>query len=322
MNELLYLSRRDVQRVGLPMAQIVERVEAVLVEKGSGRTEMPPKPGIHTRPDAFIHAMPAYVPAMDAAGLKWVSGYPGNQARGLPYITGLMILNDPETGLPRCVLDATWITAQRTAAASAVAAKYLCNRNARRLALLACGVQGRAHLEALRVVLPELAEVRAYDIAGEVAEACCAEARAARLDAKLASDVRSAVEDAEVIVTSGPILKQPTPALRAEWIRPGAFVAPVDFDSYLQPAVFRRADRLLTDDVDQFHYYQQAGYFRQTPEPEGDLGQLVTGALPGRQTAEEITIAVNLGLALEDIAVGIEVYRQARQMQLGTVLPF
>ena len=75
---------------------------------------MPPKPGIHTMPDAFIHAMPAYIPSMRSAGIKWVSGYPENFKRGLPYITGLLILNDVETGIPYAVMDCTWITAMRT----------------------------------------------------------------------------------------------------------------------------------------------------------------------------------------------------------------
>ena len=94
-------------------------------EKGEGRVEMPPKIGIHTMPDAFIHAMPASIPAQKAAGMKWVGGYPDNSKRGLPYITGLLILNDPETGVPVALMDCTWITAQRTGAATAVAAKYL-----------------------------------------------------------------------------------------------------------------------------------------------------------------------------------------------------
>jgi ornithine cyclodeaminase/alanine dehydrogenase len=318
--ELLYLSRADVEQVNLPMDLIIDRVEQVFVEKGSGRTEMPPKPGIHTRPDAFIHAMPAYVPAMEAAGMKWVSGYPENQAAGLPYISGLMILNDPRTGLPLCVMDCTWVTAQRTAAASAVAAKHLCRLDARSLAILGCGVQGRSHLEALRVVLPQLNRVRAYDIVEQVATDYCDLARSAGFDAEVMVDVRSAVEDADAIVTSGPILKNPEPQLAAGWIKRGAFISAVDFDSYLQPELFEAADRLFTDDIDQFHYYKDAGYFQKTPEPHGDLGQIATGAATGRKGDDEITIAVNLGIALEDMAVGIEIYRRAVQREIGTRL--
>ena len=81
------------------MAETIPIVEDAIREHGLGETENPPKPGIHPR-KAFIHAMPAYIPSQEAAGMKWISGYPGNQAKGLPYITGLMILNDPETGIP------------------------------------------------------------------------------------------------------------------------------------------------------------------------------------------------------------------------------
>lgn len=121
--ELLYLSQADVEAVGLTMAEVIEALEEMFHEKGQGRVEMPPKPGIHTRPDAFIHAMPAYIPALESAGMKWVSGYPENYRYDLPYITGLLILNDPETGLPISVMDCVWITAKRTGAATAVAAK-------------------------------------------------------------------------------------------------------------------------------------------------------------------------------------------------------
>ncbi len=126
MSQILYLSQTDVAAVGLTMAEIIDALEAAFREKGEGRVEMPPKPGIHPgEGDNFIHAMPAYIPAMKSAGVKWVSGFPENASRGLPYITGLLILNDVETGLPLAVMDCVWITAMRTGAATAVAARYL-----------------------------------------------------------------------------------------------------------------------------------------------------------------------------------------------------
>ncbi len=121
-HKILYLSRADVEAAGVTMREVIDALAVAFGEHGRGRTEMPPKPGIHTMPDAFIHAMPAFIPAMHAAGLKWVGGYPTNQAKGLPYITGLLILNDDETGFPLAVMDCTWITAMRTGAASAARA--------------------------------------------------------------------------------------------------------------------------------------------------------------------------------------------------------
>ncbi|MFX1271571.1 MAG: ornithine cyclodeaminase family protein, partial [Promethearchaeota archaeon] len=124
-NRLLYLSQADVIATGLTMSEIVDGLEVAFREKGKGRVEMPPKPGIHPGDgDNFIHAMPAYIPALKSAGMKWVSGFPENEKRGLPYISGLLILNDSETGLPISVMDCIWITAMRTGAATAVSAKY------------------------------------------------------------------------------------------------------------------------------------------------------------------------------------------------------
>ena len=101
--KLLYLSQADVSSIGLTMEEIISALEFMFREKAEGRVEMPPKIGIHTMPDAFIHAMPAAISAQKAAGMKWVGGYPANSRRGLPYITGLLILNDYETGIPaRC----------------------------------------------------------------------------------------------------------------------------------------------------------------------------------------------------------------------------
>ena len=151
-HEVLYLSQEDVKAAGLTMAKIIEAVEKGFVEMGSGRVEMPPKPGIHPGEggDNFIHAMPAYIPAMNSAGVKWVSGYPVNPKKGLPYIMGLLIFNDPETGMAKAVMDCVWITAMRTGAASAVSAKYLARPESSTIGILACGVQGHTNLEAMR----------------------------------------------------------------------------------------------------------------------------------------------------------------------------
>jgi ornithine cyclodeaminase/alanine dehydrogenase len=151
-NLILYLSQVDVTKVNLDMATVIKLLEIAFREKGAGKVEMPPKPGIHTMPDAFIHAMPAFIPALHSAGIKWVSGYPENQKRDLPYITGLLILNDVETGIPYSVMDCTWITAYRTGAASALAARYLARPESKTVGILACGVQGRTNLEALTVL--------------------------------------------------------------------------------------------------------------------------------------------------------------------------
>ena len=312
---MLYLSRADVEKINLPMSEIILALEFMFVEKGAGRVEMPPKPGIHPMPDAFIHAMPAYIPALKAAGIKWVSGFPQNMAKGLPYISGLLVLNDTETGVPMAVMDCTWITAMRTGAATAVAAKYLAKKDASSVAILACGIQGHSNLQALLECFP-IREVRAFDVNPDAAERFAD----AYENVSLVSSPQDAVAGADIVVTSGPILKTPSPVVEFGWLQPGCFLSPVDFDSYLQPDVFARAHKLATDDHAQMKFYRQSGYFQSTPEPYADLGELASGKTPGRESDDEINVAVNLGLGLEDMATAIRIYERALKLGVGTEL--
>lgn len=321
MSSMLYLSRADVEAVGLDMRSAIDLLDAAFREKAAGRVEMPPKPGIHPRPDAFIHAMPAHIPALRAAGIKWVSGFPQNVARGIPYISGLLILNDDETGHPTCVMDCTWVTGCRTGAATALSARHLARPESEVVGILGCGVQGRTNLEALAALFP-VKHVVAYDTTRPTAERY-AEEMAARLgvEVKVADRPRDAVRDADLVVTAGPILKDPTPTIDKGWLKPGAFASAVDFDSYWHPAAVAQCDHLSTDDHAQFAYYRSAGYFQRTPDPHSDLGELVAGTKAGRGSAAERTMAMNLGLALEDMAVAPEIVRRARARGLGIELP-
>jgi ornithine cyclodeaminase/alanine dehydrogenase len=317
---LLYLSRADVEKVDLDMATIIQLLEAAFKEKGAGKVEMPPKPGIHTMPDAFIHAMPAWIPSLRSAGIKWVSGYPENFKRGLPYITGLLVLNDVETGIPYAVMDCSWITAMRTGAASALSAKYLARPESKVAGILACGVQGRTNLEALKVLFP-IQRAYAYDILPDVQERYVAD-----MSKKLGIEVigvkepKEAAVNSDLVVTSGPILKHPTPTIQAGWVKPGAYASAVDFDSYFSGAAMAEMDLVSTDDHAQFQYYKSVGYFQTTPEPYADLGELAAGLKPGRQFAGQRTLAINLGLAMDDMAVAPEIYRRAKQMGIGVWL--
>ncbi len=319
--QILYLSRADVETVNLPMREIIDLLETAFLEKGSGGVEMPPKPGVHTMQDAFIHAMPAYIPSMRSAGIKWVSGYPENFKRGLPYISGLMILNDVETGFPYAVMDCAWITAMRTGAASALAAKYLAGPESETVGILACGVQGRANLEALACLFP-IKQVFAYDVLPDVQEKFIAE-MTNRFGFEIlgVNEPKQAVVESDLVVTSGPILKHPTPVIQKDWLRPGAYGSAVDFDSYWTGESLAQMDRISTDDHAQFQYYKSVGYFQQTPDPYADLGELVAGLKPGRVHDKERTLAINLGLAMDDMAVAPTIYQHAKEKGLGVWLP-
>ena len=320
-DKLLYLSQADVLSVGLNMADIIDALEQMFREKGEGRVEMPPKPGIHTMPDAFIHAMPAYIPALKSAGMKWVSGYPENHQRGLPYITGLLILNDPETGIPLAVMDCVWITAKRTGAATAVAAKYLARPDSEVVGILGCGVQGRSNLEALDVLFP-LKRVFAYDVDSDVQQRYVDEmSEQFGLDVVPVQEPKRAVTGCDIVVTAGPILHMPHATIQPGWFEAGAFASLVDFDSYWHPDAMRQVSKFCTDDVPQLEHYQEVGYFQDIPPIHADLGELVTGRKPGRETDEERTMTCNLGLALDDMATAPLIYRRALEQDIGSWLP-
>jgi ornithine cyclodeaminase/alanine dehydrogenase len=324
---ILYLSRADVEAAGVTMSAIIERLETAFLEKGHGRTEIPPKPGIHPGPadaDNFIHAMPALIDTLGAAGVKWVSGFPGNPARGLPYITGLLILNDAATGIPKAVMDATWITAMRTGAATAVAAKRLARPGAATLGILGCGVQARTNLEALACVLRDLKTVRAYDIHPERAKAYSEEnsKKYARLEFTAVTSPKEAVEGCDVVVTAGPIKKHPEPAIVPEWFGEGALGVPLDYDSYWTPEAMAKADRFYTDDTAQILATRAGGhYFQRIPEVYADLGEVIAGRKEPRKNARERLLCMNLGLALEDMATAPLILERAEVLGLGTRLP-
>jgi ornithine cyclodeaminase/alanine dehydrogenase-like protein (mu-crystallin family) len=318
---LRYLSRRDVESLAIPMQEIIGAVELAFREKGEGTAEMPPKPGVHPKPDAFIHAMPAYLGGLGSAGLKWVAGFPENPAKGMPYISGLFVLNDADNGLPLSVMDCTWMTGARTGAASAVAAKQLARPDSRTIGIVACGLQGRTNLEAMACTFP-LERAFAFDIHPEAAVEFSRE-----MEEKLGFEVRpvrelrEAVVDMDLVVTSGPILKDPVPTIPAGWLSPGSFACPLDFDSYWTGEALREVDKLATDDLDQFAYYRTVGYFSDTPDPYADLGDISAGRARGREASEERCMSLNLGLAIEDVASAKIIYDRAVTAGVGTVLP-
>lgn len=322
LGEFLYLSLADVERLNIPMEEVIRIVEEAFCEKAAGRTEVPPKPGVHPKNDAFIHAMPAYLQKMKAVGIKWVAGFPENPKRGLPYISGLLVLNDAETGFPTCVMDCTWITAKRTGAATAVAAKHLAREDSRVLGILGCGAQGRSNLEALIVVCKNLEQVKAYDINERNLRQYVKEMAALHgISIAAVESPKKAVEGCDIVVTAGPIMKKPQPVIEKSWFRDGGLACPLDFDSYWKPEAMHSMHKFCTDDRDQLAYYKAQGYFADLPEVYAELSEIVARVKQGREHAKERIMAMNLGLAIEDVATAAYVVQKAKKANVGRVLP-
>jgi alanine dehydrogenase len=308
LNRLLYLERREVAGLLPDVFAQLDLVERTYRALADGHVELPPKPGVHPRKDSFIHAMPAYLRDQDVVALKWVAGYPANKERGLPYITGLVVLNDPETGLPLAVMDGAEITAARTAAASGVCVRRFAPEGWRSAAILGCGEQGRFHARLLRELNPGV-RIRAYDPHPE---------RIAEMPGPVepATGAREALEGAEVVVSAGPIVEDPDPPIRPDWLGDRWLALPIDFDFYFRAETIAAADLFLVDDVGQFEYYRSLGHFQSWPEPAGTVGDRLSGSAGGRGV-----VCCNLGIGALDAAFAALVLERAREHGVGTELP-
>jgi ornithine cyclodeaminase/alanine dehydrogenase-like protein (mu-crystallin family) len=326
---LRYLTAADVRAAmpGLPeRLALAEETLRGLVEGG----ELPAKIGLHPQPpSSFAHAMPALLRgnvadgARDRLGMKWVLGFPGNAAYGLPAIHALILLNDPRSGLPTAILDGGPVTAERTAAVSGVAIRAFAPRIEGRApvaALVGGGVQGRSHLPVLGHVLPGV-HLRIFDRHPERAEALALEARGIDgiAGATTHASAEEAIRAADVVVTAAsftsPDRRQ---VMTPDWLTPEALVVPVDYATYCSAAVARDATLFLVDHRDQFLANRDAGNFDGYPDPHAMLGEALIG---GTARPKGRVVVTHLGVGLADVVFGSAILATAERLGLGTDLP-
>jgi ornithine cyclodeaminase/alanine dehydrogenase len=307
LGELLYLGRQEVSELLPPVLEQVDVVERTYRSMAAGRVELPPKPGIHPRADAFIHAMPAYLADEDVAAIKWVAGYPANKRRGLPYISGLIVVNDAETGFPLGIMDAAEITAARTAAASGVCIRRFAPDGWRRAAIIGCGEQGRYHSRVVAALNPE-AVIRAYDVHAQRVHELAG-------NVEPAAGPQQALDGAEVIITGVPIAERPEPLIDSEWLGDRYLALPLDFDASFRCGPIADAGLFLSDDVAQFDYYRGRGHFTGWPEPHRSVGEAL-----GRTERAKRVACCNLGVGALDAAFARVVLERGREAGAGTLL--
>lgn len=328
--EVLWLSQEEVIAAGgLDMAAAVADLEEVFRLHGLGEYVLPEKivldwqeapPGeLHNH----INIMPGYLGGrFDVVGLKDIASFPRNPyQRGLPRASALLMLHDPETGLPRTVMDGALISAMRTGAASGVGARYLAREDVTRVGLIGAGVQCRTQLMAVKVVRPGIREGLIFDIRRERAEAFVAEMNA-RLDVNLevADSPEAVVRQAEVLITA---TTTTSPIVKHGWLAPGSFYAHVS-GYEAEYDVLTRADKVVVDDwntVKHRMYSTVALMWRDDAFADEDLyaelGEIVTGRKPGRENDQEIIIFSPIGMGLHDLAVAQRIYQNALREGLG-----
>lgn len=336
---LLYLSAADVTDAMPPVAdrlELAERTMTALVADA----ELPPKIGVHPRPDgSFAHAMPAVLrpsspgaqAAGDLLGIKWVTGFPANREKDLPAIHAVVVLSDPVTGAPRAILDGGPITAERTAAVSGVAISRFGPRAAAvagaedhrpRATIVGAGVQGHSHLAVFGHTLPGVTLTivdRHEDRADALAEAARGIPGIAEATTVPYDQIRDATAAADVVITAvsftDPAHRQ---VMDGSWLGPDALVVPVDYATMCAATVARDAALFLTDDRGQFLANRDAGQFDGYPDPTATLGEaILDGTI---RPASGRVVVTHLGVGLADVVFADAIVRRAESTGLGTWL--
>jgi alanine dehydrogenase len=312
----LVLSRTDVADL-LPMADCIDAVEAAFRSQGQGQVEVPsavmalhaPTGGFHIKA-AGLRSSRLYV------AVKINANFPGNPEKGLPTVQGLVALYDGDTGQPLAVMDSIEVTALRTAAATAVAARSLARREATTVALCGCGMQAAYQVRALAVVRP-ISSVSVHDRDRKRATSFAADLAAQTgLRVAVAERWPESSRSADIVVTC---TTSTSPIVGPEDVRAGTFLAAVGADNprkqEVDPALLARS-RVFVDSLDQaatigdLHHALALGVMgRQGVQAE--LWEVVTGRKAGRTSDEEITVFDSTGVAIEDVAAAALAYERA-----------
>lgn len=325
----LLLTRKDVETL-LPMSEAMAAVELAFREHALGNVLMPLRTSI--RPPAYGGVnlgMPAYIGGeVDALGLKVVSVYGENPVKhGLPTVIATVLLNDPRTGALLAVMDGTWLTAMRTGAASGVATKYLARTDARVATVLGAGVQARTQLMAI-CEARKLQKVYVYDIDSERSRAFAIEmAEKLGLEIHPTTDLRTAIEAADILAAAS---NAHDPIFPGEWIRPGAHINGVgshapkarELDSTTISRSLLVVDQKMAclAEAGDIIIPIQEGAMTEA-HIHGELGQVITGQVAGRTSAEQITLFKSVGLAMQDVSTAARIYALAQKQGVGQQLP-
>ena len=323
--EVLWISQEEIASLGITMREVMDGVAKGFSALGKGEVEMPAKIGIHPREDCFIHSMPCWVGgSVDACGIKCVSGYPINQAKGLPYITGVFCLIDSETGIVKSVMDAGWITAWRTGAASGVYAENFGNPETDIVSIIGLGVQGRVNLRAMGEVFKGIKRVQLYDTVHAQADSFLKDMTPEfpGVEFVIREDVKKAVTNADVIVTCTPIVEKPERFVKREWLKDEVTVISVDYDSAVHENVMKGT--FVCDNRNQYLWTQDQGMYFLKGYPRekdiyADMGEVCSGKKS--PVREGLRGAVLMGIASHDVMTGALIYEKAMEKGCGTKVP-
>lgn len=315
------LSRSTIEKL-VDAQEVLEAVEEAFRAYGQQQVQMPPKVYMfYPEYEGDLRTMPAYIASIKATGVKIVNVHVRNHDRNLPTVMATIVLNDPETGYPIAVMDGTLITALRTGAAGAIAVKHLARQDARRIALVGCGTQAETQLLMTRLVT-NIEEVVAYDVDTKRWDSFCRKVKEEYGFRIIGNNNLDDVYTADIITTTTPVHQ---PIIKTAKVQPGTHINAIGADApgkqELETELIFKA-KVVVDNWEQASHsgeinipVERHGYTNK--QVYAELGAIVAGLVPGRTNPTEITVFDSTGLAIQDIATAVVIYRKSQRLGLG-----
>ena len=320
----LILSEQAIEKL-LTFEEVINAVELAFRMKGLGYTQMPAKQYLFMKKyNGDVRTMPAYLEETDVVTVKVVNCHPENRKQGLPTVLGIIILVDPKTGAPKAIMGGTKITALRTGAAGAVAAKILAKSNPKTVGVVGAGTQARSQLIGLQTNFKTIEEVRVWDLNEKAAAMYAKEMtiKYSQSNVYYVPSIKETVQGGDIIVTTTPSRK---PLVYQDWIKDGTHINCIGADApgkqELDPAILGKS-KIVVDDWSQsvhggeINVALAKGIIRRE-DVWGDICEIVAGLKEGRTSPEEITVFTSTGLAIQDAATADIAYRKALKEGIG-----
>lgn len=315
---VLYLGASDIVRLNISVQEVLSAIDKIMQVYRLDRAISAPKAILNVANGPRLQAMPAYLPHKGISSMKWLSILPRSDAG--PSIVSTLLVNDLQDGRLLAIMDGGWITAQRTAAMSALAARALARAGSRRIGFVGAGVQARSNLEALVAVLPDLAEVTVFERRSGSSAGFCRFAVELGLDARATSVADECVRDQDIVISSVPSAGLSAPFLNADHLKEGSFASLVDLGRSWLPESLRRVEVVATDDREQSSMMARSGKMNHAGPYRFDLTELTAG-IGERLPATSRRIFIFAGISICDMALGALCYEKARESGVGRHLP-
>jgi len=320
----IILDQRTVKKL-VDMKQSIRYIEEAFCEYAQKKAQMPAKIYLDLKKySGDFRAMPAYLAGLDSCTLKWVNVHAGNKRIGLPTVMGIIILSDPKNGFPLAVMDGTYATSLRTAAAGAVAAKYCANKNSSAVGLVGCGAQARTQLLALRTLF-KVKEVRVWGHKPPLIREFIKQMKIRKECMIAAKTIEECVGGCDIVVTTTPSRR---PLVKRQWLKQGVHINAIGADApgkqELDPAILKNA-KIIIDDWEQARHSGEINVplhkkLISKKNIYASISQIVFGQKKGRLRKEDCTVFDSTGLAIQDVAIATLIYKTALKRKAGRKL--